>query len=376
LNTPKDREKAVLSTKDRDLIEPDQLFSPFDRAFGAILDRLVGRYRLVTLSVTVVLYAGAMLIFGRSLGVSSNYFVLLPVIGSAIAYGFYGGVIAGILGLPANLLFFTILGHPDYSPASKLMAELSGILVGSVLGYLSDYQKKLDAERCLRKDMEDELRRALRDRETLFREVHHRVKNNLNLIKSIIALQTRRSKNQEFKDAAATLTGRIMSISFVHERLYRTAELSTVSLDEYLRDIIGAVAMATRDSSMAPLVSLDLVDRSVSMDVAVPLGLIANELMTNSLKHCGFRGIPIHIEVSLVDADDRLTLTLRDDGDGLPGMEEGKSMQVEDTALSYAGSLGLTLLDLMISQLGGEGCFLRHDGWTEFSCSFPAPKDY
>jgi two-component sensor histidine kinase len=254
------------------------------------------------------------------------------------------------------------------------MAELSGILVGSVLGYLSDYQRKLERERVHRKEMEDKLRLALRDREALFREVHHRVKNNLNLIKSIISLQSRRSQNQEFKDAAAALTGRIMSISFVHERLYRTAKLSSVSLDEYLRDIAGAVAMAARGPGIPPVVSLMLDECLVAMDIAVPVGLIVNELMTNSLKHT--RGdAPLHIELSLVDDSGMLTLRLRDNGGGIPGLAHGESIYIEDAAMVNKGSLGLTLLDLMISQLGGEGSYLYKDGWTEFSCSFSATID-
>lgn len=355
----------------RPRLDPEQLFSPFDRALGALHERLFGRYRLITVVASILLYAGLVLSTGASLGISTNYFVLLPVICASMGYGLFAGVIAGIVALPGNLLLYRALGHPEFAPASKAIAELSGILVGTVLGYLSDYHRKLDVERYLRKETESELRRALRDREALFREVHHRVKNNLNLIKSIIGLQARRSSDQAFKDAAAMLTGRIMSISFVHERLYRTSELSAVAVDEYLKDLVNAVVMAAGGSAISPTVTFDLSRRDASMDVAVPLGLIVNELLTNSIKHGRpRRGQALSMEIRLGADGDELELTVRDDGIGLPGIDEGQRLGIEDAATRFPGSLGLTLLDLMTSQLGGKASFSRSGGWTEFSLAF------
>ncbi len=355
----------------RPRLDPEQLFSPFDRALGSLHERLFGRHRLVTVVASVLIYAGAVLSTGASLGVSTNYFVLIPVIGASMGYGLFAGVVAGIAALPFNLLLYRVLGHPEFAPASKAMAELSGVLVGTVLGYLSDYHRKLDVERYLRKETESELRRALRDREALFREVHHRVKNNLNLIKSIIGLQARRSNDPAFKDAAAMLTGRIMSISFVHERLYRTAELSAIALDDYLRDLVNAVVMAAGGSDVGPTVAFDLSRRDASMDVAVPLGLIVNELVTNSIKHGRpSRGRALTMEIRLGADGDKYSLSMRDDGIGLPGVDEGQRLAVEEAAMRFPGSLGLTLLDLMTSQLGGEAAFSRSGGWTEFSLIF------
>jgi len=180
------------------------------------------------------------------------------------------------LGLPANLLLFWILGHPEFSPASKPIAELSGLVVGSTLGYLSDYYRKLDTERQLRKETETELRRAIGERETLFREVHHRVKNNLNLVKSIINLQVRRSSDPGFHEAATALIGRIMTVSFVHERLYRTSELSAIALDEYLSDLIRAIISTETHTASIPALALDMDPCIVTMDAAVPIGLMVS----------------------------------------------------------------------------------------------------
>jgi len=267
-----------------------------------------------------------------------------------------------------------LLGHPEFSPASKLIAELSGVIVGTILGYLSDYHKKLDRERLLRKEIELELREALRDRETLFREVHHRVKNNLNLIKSIIGLQSRRSSDQAFREAAAALTGRIMSISFVHERLYRTAELSSVAIDEYLEDLVSAITMAASGSRTPPAVSLDLTGRSVTMDVAVPLGLVVNELVTNALKHGKPREEPLLIDISLKPDGADMTLSVRDNGNGFPGLDESCPLGIESIAAESSTRLGMTLLNLMSSQLGGTGAYYRNGEWTEFRLTIPEPS--
>lgn len=361
-----------MGSRHRSTLEPEQLFSPFDRALGLVRERLFGRHRLLTVAASVVVYTGSVLTLGSRLGVSTNYFVIIPVITASIGYGLTAGILAGIMALPANLALYALLRHPEFSPASKIMAELSGVLIGTILGYLSDYHRKLDMERALRKEIERELRAALRDRETLFREVHHRVKNNLNLIKSIIGLQARRSSDQSFKDAAAALTGRLMSISFVHERLYRTAELSSVAIDDYLRDLVGAISMAASGSRKPPAVTLELDKSAVTMDVAVPIGLIVNELVTNALKHGKAPEEDLKIALALHNDGDRLILTVRDDGSGFPGLEEDLPLRIQGAALLKKDRLGLTLLELMSTQLGAAATFRRDNGWTEFRLEIPA----
>lgn len=351
-------------------LEPEQLFSPFDRTLEALRYRLFGRKRLMTVLASTLVYAAALLALGSRLGISTNYFVLVPVIAWAIGYGQIAGFVAGSLALPANLALYALMSHPEYSPASKPIAEISGVIVGTILGYLSDYHKKLDRERLLRKETEKELRQALRDREALFREVHHRVKNNLNLIKSIIGLQSRRSDNPDFREAAARLTGRIMSISFVHERLYRTAELSTVAIDDYLRDLVGAITMATNGPGTQATISLDLARHDLGMDSAVPLGLIVNELVTNALKHGRPETRPLRVDLSLTRSNNTTTLVVRDSGSGFSLLDKDGPLTIEVAAAMATDGFGMTLLNILSAQLGGTGSFQREDGWTVFRLSF------
>lgn len=350
-----------------DDLSPERLYSPFDRAMEAVFERCFESHRLLSVAAALVLYLSASLALGTRLAVSTNYLVILPVIAAAAAYGLRGGVAAGLVALPANLAIFWLLGHPEYSPASKPIAELSGILVGTTMGYLADYHRKLSAERRQRKRIELDLRAALGDKEALFREVHHRVKNNLNLIKSIIGLQSRRSEDPRFKEAAAVLTGRIMSISFVHERLCKTAELSSVALDEHLADMVAAILMSVGNSRHNVTTRLELAPMAVSMDVAVPMGLIVNELVTNSLRHARPDGTALDICLSLSDEAEGLTLSASDDGVGFPALPEGDRLSIERAALMATDRLGLTLLDLMCSQLGGEGYYERIGDRTVFT---------
>ncbi len=350
------------------VIEVDSIFTPFDRAVSRVHALLFGRTRGLTLAATVALYGLGMVLLGNRLGVSANFMVVIPVIVAAVGYGLAGGLTAGFLGLPLNLALFYALGHPEYSPASKLAAELSGLAVGTSIGYLSDFYKKLFIERTMRKEMEDELRRALRDKEALFREVHHRVKNNLNLVKSLIGLQSRRSEDPAFKRAAADLLNRIMSISLIHEQLYRKAELSSVSMDEYLGQLVRSATDSAADPDYPPEVEVACARRGLSMDAAVPLGLAANEAITNALKHGRPRG-KLRISVRFARLEDEYVLEVRDDGQGFPSGDGGPGPEEES-----GSKLGLTLMDILAGQLGGRAGYWREDGFTIFKLTFPAYK--
>jgi two-component sensor histidine kinase len=161
-----------------------------------------------------------------------------------------------------------------------------------------------------------------------------------------------------------------MSISFVHERLYRTAELSTLQLDEYLADLVAAIAMAVGRGQVVPRIKLDLQSLVTNLDVAVPLGLIVNELATNAFKHGKPDGGSVSFELSMRADGERIELAARDDGVGIPGMTEEGSLRIEEAALSCPGRLGFTLLALMSAQLGGEGAYRRKAGWTEYLLEF------
>jgi glucose-6-phosphate-specific signal transduction histidine kinase len=208
-----------------------------DHGLSRVYRELFVRHRALSFPLFLAAYAALFYFLGDRLGVSANYFVILPVLVSALCFGTVGGIVGGLLGLPANLALFALIGHLEYSPESKPIAEVSGILVGFAFGYLADFFKKLEAEIRRRRAAELRLVLALEEKELLLRELHHRVKNNLTIIKSLVQLQRNRSSDPEFLESTDQLIGRIFSISLVHDLLYRHDKPLSMDLEDYLRGI-------------------------------------------------------------------------------------------------------------------------------------------
>jgi two-component sensor histidine kinase len=320
------------------------LSSALDAAVSKAFAFAFIRHRATSLLAFVAIYASVVLVFGNVLAVSSNYFVLLPLMAAAIGYGALGGFLAGAAGLPANLLLFGLLRHPEYSPASKLIAELSGIGVGFAFGRLSDYFREVDTEIKKRKTSEAELRKALAEKELLLRELNHRVKNNLSVIKSLVQLQRSRSKDAAFLDATGELIGRIFAISLVHDQLDKNQALAVLDPVEYISALVGNIEsglLGVRPASIR--LEFDTGGRLLQTEAAQSLGLIVNEALTNALKHASFcrdHDGPPCILLSLRVDGGNYRLVVVDDGPGPADIEA-------------SGGLGLKLVRSLASSLGG-----------------------
>ena len=223
----------------------ESYFTPLDNYLTMLHRQYIGRNRFLSILLSLIVYISILLIWGKFLKISSNYFILLPIISVTIYFGLAGGIIAGSLGLPLNLLVFRLMGHPEYAPASLIVAEASGILVGLVMGYLSDYFNKLNREIHKRRITEEQLRRTLADKEILLQEVNHRVRNNLNIIKSLIKLQTNRVDEPFFKEECEKLSQRIFSISLVHEQLFQKDNPIYLDLKDYLTVLLENLVSAS-----------------------------------------------------------------------------------------------------------------------------------
>jgi two-component sensor histidine kinase len=299
-----------------------------------------------------------MVLAGPVLGVSANYLVILPVMVCAIAFGVWGGLAAGIVALPANLLFFSLLGHAEFSPASKPIAEVSGIVLGAVLGYLSDYFRKLDAEITLRVWTEESLVLALRDKDVLLKEVNHRVRNNLNIIKSLIRLQASRSKDPLFTAATKHLQQRIFAISLVHEQLFSESEPSSIKPSEYLSQLVGNITSGYGGGKAIDVGLAVRDDGALPVESAASLGLILNEIVTNSIKHAFDGTEKPSIRLEFGREGDRWILSVKDNGSGFDGRaaEEG---------------LGMKLIEALCRQIDGA-CAWSNSSGTLFRLEFPA----
>ncbi|WP_448189048.1 sensor histidine kinase [Azospirillum sp. sgz301742] len=203
---------------------------------------------------------------------------------------------------------------------------------GSITGILRDVTE--------RRRVQQELHRAVEQKSLLLREVNHRVKNSLHLVSSLMQLQMRGLADPELRRQVQDAIGRIHAIAQVHSRLYQTERFETVELSTYLQALCDDLVSASGDSSGFQLrVEADVVE--LPTDHAVPLGLIANEMITNAIKHGA--GRPLEVVVSLRRAAPRLLFTVSDNGPGLPA----------DFSLNATRSLGMRIVTTLSRQIGG-----------------------
>ncbi|MGZ3474144.1 MAG: sensor histidine kinase, partial [Polyangiales bacterium] len=194
----------------------------------------------------------------------------------------------------------------------------------------------------------------------LLREIHHRVKNNLQVISSLLYLQSTRVVDAGVRQLFQESRHRILSMAYIHETLYQSADLSRVDFPAYLRKLVGG--LATSHASLAPNVEIvsDVENAELGLDAAVPCGLIVNELITNALKYAfpdGRRGSISVLFRKLPSGDHELRVC--DDGVGLP-----------DRIGQDAPTLGLELVRSLVEQLHATLTVDRAFG-TCFCITFP-----
>jgi PAS domain S-box-containing protein len=217
--------------------------------------------------------------------------------------------------------------------ADKLTASLSGEHV-VVLYDISSQMKSVQA-----------LNALVKDKNALLKEVHHRVKNNLQVISSLLRLEAHRVSKTEVATALNDMRWRIRSMALLHESLYRSESFASIDLSAYLRQLANEVLRALTESDSSVSLTVDTQPVTASMDQATPCGLILYELLSNALKH-GFPSGRIGLlMVSLTKLDSaRVRLTVSDNGVGLPADFERRK----------TNSLGLQLVSDLVQQLGGN----------------------
>lgn len=200
-----------------------------------------------------------------------------------------------------------------------------------------------------------ELAATLREREVLLQEIHHRVKNNLQVISSLINMQTRQLPDEASRAALEECRGRVLAIALIHELLYQSIDFARVPFRNYVATLAHNVFHATGTSGSRVTLELAIDPVSLAVDQAIPCGLILNELITNALKH----GFPAErrgrIRVGLRRGHDgRVALSVEDDGVGLPiGFD-----------LACASTLGMQLVRTLAEQLEANVDIGRESGTT------------
>ena len=204
------------------------------------------------------------------------------------------------------------------------------------------------------------LRAAVQEKELLLREIHHRIKNNIQIISSLLRLEASRAGSEMPKEALRVCQSRIRSISLIHEKLYQSQDLAAVDFCDYTRTLAGELLhLYGIDESQ---IRLDVRSQGVRMPTkkAVSCGLIVSELVINALKHAFPAGRPGTISIEIAPQErGRTMLLVRDDGIGLPA----------DYDAGIANRLGLRIVSDLVKQLDGEMHIDRSEG-TAFRIIF------
>ena len=226
-------------------------------------------------------------------------------------------------------------------------------------GIAYDITESKRAEEAVRASAE-RIQTSLREKEVLLEEIHHRVKNNLQVISSLLRLQSAHVHDPGALEMFAESCNRIHSMALVHERLYQSADLSRVDLGEYVRSLTDLLCRSyhTRAEGIGIRAMVD--DVSLGVDTAVPLGLAINELVSNCLKYAFPDGRRGEIQIELrPDPSCGYLLRVADDGVGVP----------KDVDFRATETLGMQLVCALTEQLGGT-IELRSEGGTEFRILF------
>jgi PAS domain S-box-containing protein len=211
-----------------------------------------------------------------------------------------------------------------------------------------------------RKRAEEQIEASLREKEVLLQEIHHRVKNNLQVISSLLNLQARYIKEDTYADMFTESHNRILSMALIHEELYQSKDLARIDLNNYIRHLANALFRSYGVDTGRIILTIDIADLVLDIGTAIPCGLIINELVSNALKYAFPKDNKGKIKIALRSFNENeVELIVSDNGVGLP----------KDLDLTNPKSMGLRLIHIMTKQIEGKLVLDRNDG-TKFQIRF------
>jgi len=231
--------------------------------------------------------------------------------------------------------------------------------------FLSDFQamlEQLDENRRSIRAARDSLEDSLREKEALLREIHHRVKNNLQIVISLLSLQGNVAKDDSVRAVLQESGARVRAMALIHELLYASETMQNVDLADYLREITSRLFLMYVPKDGKISLSFEMESMRIGLDSAILVGLIATELTTNSLKYAFPDNRQGTIRIGLSRSEGFATLELADDGIGFP----------ENLLETQSNSLGLVLVKTLTIQLQGVMSFSGSSG-AKFTLKFPNP---
>jgi PAS domain S-box-containing protein len=211
-----------------------------------------------------------------------------------------------------------------------------------------------------RKRAEEKLKASLREKEAIMREIHHRVKNNMQIVSSLLNLQARQLKDEKLQVLFKESQSRIKTMALVHESFYKSKDMNRIDISDYIKKMATHLMAFYGVETIQIQFNLDIMPIEIEIHRAIPCGLILNELITNSLKHA-FAGKPDgKITVSLHTGESgKICLSVKDSGIGFPEKLDFRNTE----------SLGMQIIMNLVDQLDGS-IELRRDRGTEFIIQF------
>jgi two-component sensor histidine kinase len=208
------------------------------------------------------------------------------------------------------------------------------------------------------KEQEEKIKESLNEKELLLKEIHHRVKNNLSIISSLLELQ-KEGVDEAIKDALSSSQARIKSIAKVHEKLYESTTLSDIPLDNYITEITEEIEKAYSSKEKEIEIIIDVDPITVNINNAIPIGLILNELINNAFKHSYKDYESGTLKIKLHKNTEGIVLLVESDGNKMDSNFD----------ITKSDSLGMTLIEVLVKRINGQ-LEIEQDDWTRFKIMF------
>jgi PAS domain S-box-containing protein len=245
----------------------------------------------------------------------------------------------------AQKLFDRLENENLHKDGRILVLETSGVPIFDANGNFRGY-RGIDRDITERKRAEEQITASLKEKEVLLREIHHRVKNNLQVVSSLLNMQARATKNKDTLDILSESRNRLNAMALIHSQLYEGGNLSEINMKGFMDKLVVQLLQiySVPETKITPVVHA--VECSLPISTAVPVGLIANELLTNAFKHAFVNRKEGKIEVNLRASEKGVVdLTVSDDGVGLP----------EGFVINTSKTLGLSVVKILAEdQLDGK----------------------
>jgi two-component sensor histidine kinase len=291
--------------------------------------------------------------------------ITLPIMGQLLLRDDLISVAMGIMFTVCTVMFMNAARQMHASMTDSIRLRFENLdLVQSLSvakAQTEAVNRSLQVEIGERRRAQEQLTASLREKEVLLTEIHHRVKNNLQVISSLLSLQSRALTSPEALSAFTDSQNRVRSMALVHEKLYQSPDLARIDFAAYVRELASHLFRVYRSTAEAIPLHVNARDVFLTIERAVPCGLIVSEILSNALKYAFPGGRRGEIAIDLLPEEDaRYRITIRDNGVGLP----------PNVDFRHTTSLGLRIVNTLTEQLGGT-IHLANNGGAAFTLTFP-----